>query len=81
LLAIERLNQHLPELNLKPQECLAIEDTFPGIQAAKRAGISVVGVANSYPFHMLQRQANWAVDYLKDLEIDRVQAVLDRSAS
>lgn len=81
LLAIERLNQDLPDLHLTPQECLAIEDTFAGIQAAKQAGISVVGVANSYPFHMLQRQANWVVDYLKDLEIDRVQAVLDRAAS
>lgn len=75
LLAVERLNQQYSGLDLQPSECLAIEDTLAGIQAAKRAGIGVVGVANTYPFHMLQRQANWTVDYLCDLEIDRVQQV------
>ncbi|MGG6269761.1 HAD family hydrolase [Leptolyngbya sp. AN03gr2] len=73
LLAVDRLNQEFPELQLTAAECLAIEDTFAGIQAAKAAKIPVVGVANSYPFHMLQRCANWTVDYLIDLEIDRIQ--------
>jgi len=73
LLAVERLNQLYSELDLKPAECLAIEDTPAGIQAAKRAGIQVVAVAHTYPLHMLQRQANWVVDYLNDLELERVQ--------
>lgn len=77
LLAVERLNQRHPELSLLPSECLAIEDTFAGIQAAQRAGIPVVGVAHTYPFHMLQRVANWAVDYLSDLELERVQEVYE----
>lgn len=81
LLAVDRLNQLFPDLNLLPQECLAIEDTPAGIEAAKRAGMSVVGVANTYPYHMMQRQANWAVDYLSDLELDRVRQVFDRSPS
>ncbi len=75
LLAVDRLNQLQPNLQLQPQDCLAIEDTFAGIQAAKAAGMQVVGVANSYPFHMMQRVSNWAVDYLSDLELDRVQQV------
>jgi len=78
LLAVNRLNQQFSDLNLLPQECLVIEDTPAGIEAAKRAGMSVVGVANTYPFHMMQRQANWTVDYLSDLELDRVQEVFDR---
>ncbi|MBD1821324.1 HAD family phosphatase [Cyanobacteria bacterium FACHB-DQ100] len=73
LLAIDRLNQTFPNLQLTASECLAIEDTFSGIEAAKAAKIPVVGVANTYPFHMLQRCANWTVDYLIDLEIDRLQ--------
>ncbi|MBD2463247.1 HAD family phosphatase [Oscillatoria sp. FACHB-1407] len=73
LLAIKRLNQQFPDLLLQPNECLAIEDTFAGIEAAKRAGIQVVGVANTYPFHMMQRRANWAVDYLTELELDRIR--------
>ncbi|MBW4635159.1 MAG: HAD family phosphatase [Iphinoe sp. HA4291-MV1] len=75
LLAVERLNQKYPDLNLQPQQCLAIEDTPAGIQAAKQAGMQVAGVANTYPFHMLQRCCNWTVDYLTDLELERVQEV------
>jgi beta-phosphoglucomutase-like phosphatase (HAD superfamily) len=52
-----------------------IEHTPLGIQAAKRAQMQVVGVANTYPFHMLQRQANWTIDYLIDLDLQRVQEV------
>jgi beta-phosphoglucomutase len=75
LLAVDRLNQQNSSLALKPEECLVIEDTFSGIEAAKNAGMKVVGVANSYPYHMMQRQSNWAVDYLSDLELDRVLQV------
>ncbi|NJR67215.1 MAG: HAD family phosphatase [Synechococcales cyanobacterium CRU_2_2] len=73
LLAIEQLRQFCPEL--QAENCLAIEDSFAGIEAAKRARISVVGVASTYPFHMIQRQANWAIDYINDLELERVQRV------
>ncbi|MEA5507620.1 HAD family phosphatase [Halotia wernerae UHCC 0503] len=75
LLAVALLNQKYPELNLQSQECLAIEDTPAGIEAAKQAQMQVVGVANTYPFHMLQRCCNWTVDYLTDLELQRVQEV------
>ena len=72
LLAIEKLNQLNPDLKLLPAECMAIEDTFAGLQAVKAAGIQAVAIANTYPFHMLQRQANWTIDRFADLELDRV---------
>ena len=73
LLAIERLNQAFPDLQLQPADCLAIEDSYPGIKAAKRAGIPVAGVAHLHPFHMIQRRATWAVDYLNELELDWIK--------
>ena len=73
VLAVERLNQKYPDLNLQPQECLAIDNTPDGIKAAKQAQMQVVGVANTYPYHMLQRWCNWTVDYLTDLEWSRLQ--------
>ena len=81
ILAVEMLNQLDPDFKLEPGECLAIEDTFAGIEAAQKAGISVVGVANTYPFHFLQRAANWTVDYLSDLEFERVQQVYSQEVS
>jgi beta-phosphoglucomutase len=60
-------------LQVRPQECLAIEDTFPGLQAAKAANMPVVGIAHTYPFHMMQRLSDWAVDCFADLELQRIQ--------
>lgn len=79
LLAVKRFNEKNPDLDLQPQQCLAIEDTPAGIAAAKQAHMQVVGVANTYPFHMLQRCCNWTVDYLTDLELERVQAVYSQT--
>jgi len=62
VLAASKLQQ------INPWECLAIEDTPLGIAAAKRAGMQVVGIANTYPFHFMQRCSNWAVDYLTELD-------------
>jgi beta-phosphoglucomutase len=61
-------------LGIAPQNCLAIEDTLVGLQAAKAAQIPVVGIANTYPLHMLQRRANWVIDCFEDLELPRIQA-------
>lgn len=69
-LAIQRLNELDPTLNLTPADCLAVEDTYPGIAAAKQAGIPVAGVAHTHPFHMIQRRADWVVDYLNELDLD-----------
>ncbi len=81
LLAVERLNQLTPNLNLHPSECLVIEDTFAGVEAAKRAGMQVIGVAHTYPFHMMQRVANWAIDYYSDLELERIIAWFEQATS
>lgn len=70
----------LSQLNLNPQECLAIENNPVGITAAKKAKVQVVGISNLYPLHMLQRQANWTVDDFLDIELDRIDRVLSRIA-
>ena len=68
--AIAQLNVTYPDLQLRPDECIAVEDSFAGIEAAKRAEIPVVGVAHVYPNHMLQRRATWVVDYLREIKFD-----------
>lgn len=81
LLAIEKLNQNHQDLSIQPSECLVIEDTPVGIKAGKNAGMSVVGVANTYPFHLIQRQANWCVDHLMELDLDWIDRTLEKSSS
>lgn len=81
LLAMEKLNQNHNDLLIKPSECLVIEDTPMGIKAGKNAGMSVVGVANTYPFHFIQRQANWCVDHLMELDLDWIDRTLEKSLS
>ena len=73
LLAVERFNRWNFNLQLQPWECLVIEDTFVGCEAAKRAGMQVVGIAHTYPFHFMQRVSNWAIDNFSQLDIDRVE--------
>lgn len=75
LLAVERFNRLDFNLQLQPSECLVIEDSPAGIEAAKSAGMQVVGIAHTYPFHFMQRLANWAIDYFSDLELERVEEV------
>ncbi|MGF1478328.1 MAG: HAD family hydrolase [Cyanophyceae cyanobacterium] len=72
LLAIERLNRQNP-VGIEPANCLTIENTYTGIAAAQQSGIAVVGVANTLPLHMLQRQADWVVDSLAELNLATVQ--------
>ncbi len=81
LLAIEKIARQYPDLHLQPSECLAIESTYVGIEAAKKARIQVVGISHTHPLHMLQRRANWTVDYLADIEIERVNEVLSKMGS
>ncbi|MGF1571250.1 MAG: HAD family hydrolase [Nodosilinea sp.] len=70
LLAVQGLNQRFPDLALSPGDCLAIEDSFAGIEAAKQAGVPVLGVAHTYPYQMIHRRANWVVDHLYEISLD-----------
>jgi beta-phosphoglucomutase-like phosphatase (HAD superfamily) len=72
-IALSRLNQRQPGLVARPEDSLAIEVSFAGIAAAKQANMPVMGVAHLYPYRMMQRQANWAVDYLNEIEVDWVR--------
>jgi beta-phosphoglucomutase len=80
-LAIQQLNQQFPELDLTPANCLAIEDSFAGIEAAKRAGVGVLGVAHTYPYQMIHRRADWVVDYLAEIQLDWLRRYFDQLPS
>ena len=62
---------------LAPGECLAFEDTLPGIAAARAAGRKVVGVAQTYPAGKLTL-AHQVVPALDGLDVAEVRALFAR---
>jgi beta-phosphoglucomutase len=63
--AARRLGSRVP--GLAPGECVAFEDSLPGVMSALGAGMKVIGVAHSYPAAKL-RPAHRVVDSLAALE-------------
>ncbi len=51
------------EMGIEPDHCIVIEDSLPGVVAAKRAGMKCVAVTNTNPYDQLQ-QADMIVDLL-----------------
>jgi sugar-phosphatase len=66
-------------LRRPPQECLVIEDAPAGIQAAKAAGMSVIGITSTYP-RLELAAADAVIDRLAAMRIkiskDRLEAVV-----
>jgi HAD superfamily hydrolase (TIGR01509 family) len=54
---------------ISPTDCLVIEDSIAGVEAAKRAGMRCLAVTNSYAAEEL-KQADWIVPGLADCEIE-----------
>lgn len=72
LLAAARLSAHAP--GLRPEDCVAFEDSMPGIAAARNAGMKVVAVANSLPADRLTA-AHHVVGSLAELDGTRLRAL------
>jgi HAD superfamily hydrolase (TIGR01509 family) len=71
LMAAERLG-------VSPSACVAIEDSLPGLQAARSAGMRTIGIATTSPAHLLAG-ADRVVTTLGDVSPELV-AELGRSA-
>ena len=71
LLAADRLSNILGQ-NIKPNQCIAIEDSVWGIISAKNAGMKVVAVTNSYPAEKLQ-DADLIADSVRELTVETLQ--------
>ena len=59
---------------LAPAECVALEDTMPGIASALSAGLTVVGVAHTYPAGKLQA-AHRVVDTVADVDVNTLRGL------
>lgn len=68
LLTLERLNEGR-ENSIVSEQCVVIEDSHWGLEAAKAAGMHTIAVTNSYNAEQLN-MADKIVDQLNELSID-----------
>lgn len=60
---------------LEPAECVVIEDSFHGIEAAHLAGMACLAVTNSYPSERLQA-AERVVASLEEVSLEEIAALV-----
>jgi beta-phosphoglucomutase len=64
-----------PDPPIRPAECLVIEDSFAGVDAAKAADMRCLAVTNSYPRDVLKK-ADRVVDTLEAVTPESLEALL-----
>jgi len=72
--ALSRINtaSPIPDPAITPSECLVIEDSIAGIEAAKAAGMRCLAVTHSYSRDAL-RQADLIVSSLEGLKLETLE--------
>ena len=79
LLKLNELRQRERELPLLASECLAIEDSPPGIQSARAAGMRTLGVTNTVSEEALRAAgADVVTKSLADWSMDAVKLVFKK---
>lgn len=68
-MAAEGLAKRLPKLNIKPGDCLAIEDTAAGLTSAKGAGLMTLGLTTTGGAEILA-QAQRVIPDLQGVTLD-----------
>ncbi|HOB16603.1 MAG TPA: HAD family phosphatase [Defluviitoga sp.] len=62
-------------LQVKPKECVVIEDSKQGVKAAKAAGMKCIGFANPNSMNQDLSQADIIVKSFKDITIDLIKSL------
>ncbi len=61
------------KINLKPEDCVAIEDTEVGVLSAKAAGMHCIAVPNEFTKEQDFSKADLVVDSLDEVNIDELK--------
>ena len=71
---LKRMNEN-SQNEILPGECVVIEDSHWGLEAAKAAGMNSIAVTNTYSKNCLQGYADLVTDRLDSLSIDDVKSL------
>lgn len=64
------------KLNLEPSQCIVFEDSFLGIEAAKRGNFKCIGVDHYQNPEALLTKADLVVNTLKEVNLEKLKAFL-----
>lgn len=56
------------KINLNPNQCLALEDTIPGIEAAKKAGMKCIAIPNKFNKNDIFSEADLVLNSLCEID-------------
>jgi beta-phosphoglucomutase len=73
LLALKLLNKRMHK-SIQPENCIVIEDSHWGLEAAKAAGMQTVAITNTYAAEHL-KPADKVIEHLNDLSIAELHAI------
>ncbi len=74
LLALKKLKEKT-KTQIEPNECIVVEDSSWGLQAAIAAGMRTVAVTNSYSSDVLSSYSDNIVDRLDKLALDNLKTI------
>jgi beta-phosphoglucomutase-like phosphatase (HAD superfamily) len=63
------------KLKVKPQECLVIEDSKHGVQAAKRAGMQCIGFINPNSGNQDLSKADYICNDIEELSYSKLKYI------
>ncbi len=75
LTALARLNDLYKTPLIQPEECVVIEDSLHGLEAAHTAKMKSIAVTNSYPRDQVEKKADLVIDSFLELTIGAVEAL------
>ncbi len=78
-LVVSRLPAGSGQEDMPPVNCLAIEDSVPGVRAARAAGMRVLGVAHTVESQEL-READWTLPSLEGVSLNELERLFSRPA-
>ena len=73
--ALRSLNVRSDGAVVKPEHCLVIEDSIPGIRGARAAGMKVLAVANTHPGEELS-EADVTTDSLASITLHELEELM-----
>jgi len=86
ILSLEHVNKPKPDpeiylssaklLEIDPKNCVVFEDSFFGLEAAKKAGMHRVGVATGISINQIRVHADLAISDFKEIKVKEIKNLL-----